>query len=104
MTSSLLGAGLNLSVSPISSSKILVTFPKPLSNSKNIVVEQMRKKTEILKNELRDRRRKEINQVRSETKDKNQIRNFELQIQQTFEKLVDEIDKELKLTTALILK
>ena len=104
MTSSLLSAGLNLSINSLSPSKILVIFPKITYNSKNIIVEQMRKKTENLKNELRDRRRKEINELKSETKDEDKIRNFELQIQKTFEKLLCEIDKELNFTIISLLK
>ena len=60
------------------------------------MTEHLKKRTESFKNDLRDKRRKDINDFRSSTKDKDQIRNFEIQTQQKFEKAMCEIDKELE--------
>ena len=96
VTSCLQSAGLNLTVSILYASKILISFPKSSSVSKNLIVDQLRKRAEHFKNEVRDFRRKEINEFRSSTKDKDEIRQFETQIQKQFENISSEIDKELE--------
>lgn len=47
---------------------------------------------------MRDIRRKEINDFRMSTKDKDEIRNFEHQTQKKYEYLISELDKELDIT------
>lgn len=96
--SSLQSAGLNLTVTTLTPSKLLILFPKKTSSSKNLIVDQVKKRTDQFKNELREIRRKEINDFRISTKDKDDIRNFELQTQKKYENLVSEIDKELNIT------
>lgn len=96
--SSLQSAGLNLTVTSLTPSKLLILFPKQTSSSKNIIVEQIKKRTDQFKNEMRDIRRKEINDFRMSTKDKDEIRNFELQTQKKYESLISELDKELDIT------
>lgn len=76
----------------------MILFPKSTSANKNLMLDQLKTRTENFKNELRDLRRKDINDFRSSTKDKDQIRNFELQVQKKFESLVNEIDKDYELT------
>lgn len=76
----------------------MILFPKSTSANKNLLLDQLKTRTENFKNELRDLRRKDINDFRSSTKDKDQIRNFELQVQKKFESLVNEIDKDYELT------
>lgn len=73
----------------------MILFPKSTSSNKNLVIESLKKRTETFKNELREIRRKKINEFKSSTKDKDQIRNFELQMQKNFEYLGSDIDKEL---------
>lgn len=96
--SSLQSAGLNLTVTSLTPSKLLILFPKQTSSSKNIIVEQVKKRTDQFKNEMRDIRRKEINDFRMSTKDKDEIRIFELQTQKKYETLISELDKELDIT------
>ena len=95
VVSSLQSAGLNLTVNLISASKILISFPKSTSVNNAFIIDKVKKRTDQIKNEIRDFRRKEINEFRSSTKDKDEIRQFETQIQKQFENLLSEIDKEL---------
>jgi ribosome recycling factor len=108
MTKSLISciqnSGQNLSISPLSPSKILVEFPKPTSNSRSLIAEQFRKRAETFKSEIREIRRKAINDCKGRTKDKDEIRNFEMQIQTEFESLMIQIDKETSTATKDILK
>ena len=96
VVSSLQSAGLNLTVNLISASKILISFPKSTSVNNAFIIDKVKKRTDQIKNEIRDFRRKEINEFRSSTKDKDEIRQFETQIQKQFENLLSEIDKELE--------
>jgi len=102
--SSLQSAGLNLTVTTLTPSKLLILFPKQTSSSKNLIVDQVKKRTDQFKNEMREIRRKEINDFRMSTKDKDDIRNFELQTQKKYEILVSEIDKELDITVKRLSK
>lgn len=100
--SSLQSAGLNLTISALSASKLLIIFPKPTTSSKTAIVDQLKKRTEQFKNELRDIRRKEINDFRLSTKNKDEIRNFELQTQKKFDSVISELEKELDISLKLI--
>lgn len=102
--SSLQSAGLNLTVTTLTPSKLLILFPKQTSSSKNLLMDQLKKRTDQFKNEIREIRRKEINDFRMSTKDKDEIRNFELQTQKKFETLITEIDKELDVVLKKSLK
>ena len=97
MISCLQSSGLNLTVTSLTTSKINVSFPKSTFADKNLMMDQLKKRTEIFKNEIRDIRRKSINDFRSNTKDKDEIRLFESQIQKNIENLTIDIDKELEL-------
>ena len=76
-------------------SKLLIQSPKQTSSNKILAMEQLKKRADQFKNEIRDIRRKEINNFKISTKDKDEIRNFELQIQKKIENMISEIDKEL---------
>lgn len=104
VVSSLQSAGLNLTVNVVSASKVLISFPKSSSANKSLIIDQLKKRTEQFKNEIRDFRRKEINEFRSSTKDKDEIRQFEAQIQKQFENLSTDIDKELDLLLKKLIK
>lgn len=104
VVSSLQSAGLNLTINVVSASKVLISFPKSSSANKTFIIDQLKKRTEQFKNEVRDFRRKEINEFRSSTKDKDDIRQFETQIQKQFENLSTDIDKELDLVLKKITK
>lgn len=102
--SSLQSAGLNLTVTTLTPSKLLIIFPKQTSSGKSLIVEQARKRTDQFKNEMREIRRKEINDFRMSTKDNDDIRNYELQTQKKYENLISEIDKELNIILKTIAK
>lgn len=94
MVSGLQSAGLNLTITNLTLSKLLIISPKQTSSNKKLIIEQLKKRTDQFKNEIRDARREEINNFRISTKDKDEIRNFEVQIQKKFENIISEIDKE----------
>lgn len=94
--SSLQSAGLDLTVNTISATKILIYFPKSSASNKIFIADQLKKRTEQFKCEIRDLRRKEINEYRSSTKDKDEIRKFEQEIQNNFEILSTDVEKELE--------
>lgn len=73
----------------------MISFPKSTSSNNSFIIDKLKNRTEQIKNELRDFRRKEINDFRASTKDKDEIRQFETQIQKQFENSISEIDKEL---------
>lgn len=86
---------MNLTITTLAPSKLLIQSPKQTSSNKILAMEQLKKRADQFKNEIRDIRRKEINNFKISTKDKDEIRNFELQIQKKIENMISEIDKEL---------
>lgn len=103
LIASIQNSGQNLSISSLSPSKVLVVVPKPTSSSRNLIIEQFKKKAESFKSDLRETRRKTINEFKSKTKDKDEIRKFETKIQTEFELTTAQIDKELLNATKNIL-
>ena len=93
--SNLQSAGLNITVTSLTPSKLLILFPKQTASAKSGIAEQVKKYTDKFKNETRYIRRKEINDFKASTKDKDEIRNFEHQTQKKYETLMSELDKEL---------
>lgn len=102
--SSLQSAGLNLTINVLSASKLVIIFPKSDSSYKVAISDQLKKRTEQFKNDLRDIRRKDLNNFRSSTKDKDEIRSFELQTQKKFDAIMSESEKELDLLLKKISK
>lgn len=94
--SSFQSAGLNLAVSVVSPTKIMVSLPKSSSSSRSLMIDQLKKNIESLKSEIREIRRKEINRFRASTKDKDDIKKFETDIQNNYESVMSELDKELE--------
>lgn len=93
--SSLQSAGLNLTMTTLTPSKLLIQIPKQTSSNKSLLTNELKKRADQFKNEMREIRRKEINDFRASTKDKDAIKNFELQNQKKYELMISEIDKEL---------
>ena len=61
-----------------------------------MMIDQLKKNLDSLKSEIREIRRKEINRFRSSTKDKDDIKKFETDIQNNYEAAATELDKELE--------
>jgi ribosome recycling factor len=90
--SAIQGSEKNLSVSQLGTTKLAVYFPKPTAESKLAAQEQVKRRVESLKNELRELRRKDINKFRSSCKDKDSIHKFENDTQNEFDVQVKAID------------
>ena len=90
--SAIQGAEKNLSVNVTGTTKLAITFPKPTVQSKSAVQEQIKRQAEALKHELRELRRKDINNFRSACKDKDLIYRFESEIQKEFDAQIKIID------------
>ena len=90
--SAIQGAEKNLTVTQLGSTKLAVSFPKITAESKAAAQEQIKRRAESVKNELRELRRKDINKFRTSCKDKDLIHRFESDIQKEFDAQVKAID------------
>ncbi len=90
--SAIQGAEKNLSVSQLGSTKLCVSFPKSTAESKAAGQEQIKRRVDTVKNELRELRRKNINTFRAGCKDKDSIHRFENEIQKEFEAQIKILD------------
>lgn len=82
----------NITVNQLTSNKLKVTLPKVTAEHRKELAEQIRKRAESLKNELREARRRDINTLKASTKDKDQIHRHEMEIQKEFDAVCKAID------------
>lgn len=82
----------NLTVNQLSSNKLKVTLPKITAEYRKELAEQVRRRADFLKNELREARRREINTFKASTKDKDQIHRYEMDIQKEFDAVCKAVD------------
>ena len=90
--SAIQSSGKNLTVNQLSSNKLKVNPPKDAAGDRKKLAEQIRRRADFLKNELREARRREINTFKASTKDKDQIHRYEMDIQKEFDAVCKAVD------------